>query len=86
MTDRFPVEMNARLLGTASGWDGEPFNSIWFYDFQPADGVPLPSCSAIMFDVDAGQLYVQDDQGEHIGPAYDIPTFLVALPRIVKAT
>ncbi len=80
MTKRIDVKMNARLLGTASGWDGDPGEMIWFYNFTPTEGVPLTSGS-LMFDESEGYLYLQDDEGNPIGEKHDIPTFLAALPR-----
>jgi hypothetical protein len=71
------------LQPRGSGWDGEGHEGVWFYNFEPASGVPLNSGS-LMFDMNAGYLYLQDDDGNAIGDKYDIPTFLVDLPRSPK--
>jgi len=75
------VIYNGRLLGTASGWDGELGSSIWFYDFKPA-GDWLGE-GTLEIDEENGYIGLQNDDGDReIMNKQDLPEFLVKLPRI----
>jgi len=60
--DRLEVNILGRNLGTASGWDGEPGENIWFYDFEPVDDIDLPKCT-LSIDFTKGEIGAQDDEG-----------------------
>jgi len=50
-------------LGKATGWDGDPGQTWWAYDFVPKDGVKLPACQCLQFDEDKGEITAQDNEG-----------------------
>ena len=77
--DRIDVIYSGRLLGTASGWDGEPGRAIWFYDFKPA-GDWLGE-GTLEIDEENGYIGLENDNGV-MENGQDLPTFLVKFPRI----
>jgi hypothetical protein len=79
MATRLKVSIHGRSLGTAAGWDGDPGECIWFYDFQPNAGVELPS-GDLQYDEVNGFIGIQDDNGRIIDPI-DAPTFLSKIQR-----
>lgn len=84
MGKRIEVKILGRHLGTASGWDGDPGDSYWFYDFQSANGVNLQGDELYINETD-GELgfEVSEDTGKIIDPI-DICQFLVNIPKISK--
>ena len=71
-----------RLLGTATGWDGDPGECFWFYDFEPAPGVALAACASLNIDLLKGEVIAQDKEGNAIGEAVDIVALCAELPRV----
>lgn len=81
--DRIEVNFLGRNLGTASGWDGEPGEIIWFYDFIPRDGIKLAQ-GQLVIDTIKGYIGAIDDEGEFTKEsAKDIVEFLGKVPRNV---
>ncbi len=78
---RFDVIVLGRKLGTADGWDGDPGEQIWFYNFQPAAGVGLPECSSLGFDEQRGFLGPLADETGDFEEFLDAVTFLAKLAR-----
>lgn len=73
--DRIEVDVLGRNLGTASGWDGDMGECIWFYDFEPDEGIDLPK-GMIQIDYNKGIMGVPDDESGVITDAFDIVVFL----------
>ena len=80
--DRITISFLGRELGTASGWDGEPGECVWFYDFQPKGGVSLPACSCFTIDEDQGVFRTGDE--DDLNPPYDIVETLRDIPKAVS--
>lgn len=78
MSERMNVMILGRDLGTSDGWDGDPGETIWFYDFQPHHNVLIP-LGDLHFDTVDGWLTV----GDPVEPEWkvDACTFLAPLPR-----
>lgn len=72
--ERIEVDILGRNLGTASGWDGEPFETIWFYDFEPSEGIDLQK-GQLQVNFQTGEIGIADDGGEVQLPL-DIISFL----------
>lgn len=71
-----------RNLGTFTGWDGDPGESFWLYNFEPAEGIPLPKCETLTINEIAGQFQVLDTDGNSVpGQTWDIITILRDIPR-----
>lgn len=83
MGDRLDIIYLSRLLGTASGWDGDPGEYLMYYNFVPKIGVPLEE-GLLQINEANGWIYVTDD-AERDGTKYDLVTFLACLPRIAKS-
>ena len=79
--DRFEVNILGRNLGTAFGWDGEPSELIWFYDFEPRDGIALEK-GVLQVNFIKGEVGMQNDDGEVSFPL-DIISFLSGVSRNV---
>lgn len=77
---RMDVTFLARLLGTASGWDGED-GSYLFYDFIPAEGVNLPACTSFQINEQDGNFLILD-QDTQVLETFDIVSFLYQLPKV----
>lgn len=67
-----------RKLGTGTGWDGDPAEVWWIYDFEPAEGVNLPS-GDLYIDGTAGLIGLANEDGEVIGE--DICFVLLNIPK-----
>lgn len=78
--DRIEVDILGRNLGTASGWDGDPGECIWFYEFQPRDGVDLKS-GDLQIDFVKGLIGIQGPEGEILDPE-DAVYFLNEVKRV----
>lgn len=76
------VKILGRVLGTASGWDGDLGENVWFYDFKPNEGIDLPA-GDLLFDETNGMIGLTTDEGE-ISNGQDICKFLAPLPRSEK--
>lgn len=73
------VKLFDRILGSATGWDGDP-DVFWWYDFTPAEGIDLPA-GILQIDFVHGHIgKVNEDDGKILDPK-DIPSFLVNIPR-----
>lgn len=75
MTDRLRVVILGRFFGTAEGWDQPIDNTLQFYDFIPAEGVPLRSADVFAVLYDAGIMEYYHDSGE-VSEQFDIVEFL----------
>lgn len=74
------IKFLGRTLGKALGWEGDPEETWWVWDFIPS--VPgLSACACLSFDEVGGWLTHQDDQGETIGKPLDLVEFLHTIPR-----
>lgn len=80
MSDRMNVAIHGRMLGTASGWDGDLGECTWFYDFEPSDGVALPKGN-LQYDEANGFIGIQNSETGKIDAPLDAPSFLASLPR-----
>ena len=63
---RIDIVWLGKTLGTASGWDGEPGESWWAYDFKPSEGVELPECPSLQFEESSGKVIAQDSEGNDL--------------------
>ena len=73
------VRLFNRILGVATGWDGDP-DVFWWYDFKPAEGINLP-VGTLQIDFVKGHIgKMNEDDGSIINPQ-DIPTFLINIKR-----
>lgn len=77
--ERIEVKILGRVLGTASGWDGDPGEVIWFYDFEPKEGINLQK-GELQFNFDTGNFGLPDEEGELIAPL-DMVSFLSGVSR-----
>ena len=56
-----------RKLGTASGWDGDPGECFWVYDFVPNwDGMELSQCDCLQIDEANAKIHTQDKEGNNL--------------------
>jgi len=80
--ERMEVKVLGRVLGTASGWDGDPGETVWFYDFQAVSGLHLPFTS-LAVDFLNGYIGTLDNEtGEFTkNSTNDIVLFLSGVPR-----
>jgi hypothetical protein len=83
MTKRIEVIYLGRLLGTASGWDGEPGQYLQFHDFIHAPDVALPNCHCLILTEDTGVYECQDETGKALIVDHDIVNLLSSIPRLV---
>ena len=72
-----------RVVGTATGWDQADTFVMQLYDFEPADGVGLPSNSCISFDFEHGKAETFDDAGK-LDVSLDIITALLGAKQANK--
>lgn len=70
-----------RLLGYATGWDQADDWAIYLYNFEPAEGVPLPKCPTLFISYDTGSLIPQNDDGDAEWGVRDLVEFCGKLPR-----
>lgn len=61
MTDRTDWTFLGRVIGSASGWDGE-MNSFVLYDFQPQPNINLPPCD-LTIEIETGLFKSYNDDG-----------------------
>ena len=66
-----------RILGTATGWDGE-MEAFVLYNFIPAEGIALPPGS-LQVEITEGRFVCYDDEGEEI-QSFDILTVMGSAP------
>lgn len=78
---RMNVQYLARELGTASGWNGDPGECIWFYDFEPKPGVPIQACPTFLIDEGEGNFDCQDGGGTSLS-TLDIIETLRQIPKL----
>lgn len=79
LNKRTDLTILGRKIGTSTGWDGDPGEHIWFYDFIPDANVHLPA-GDLYFDEHRGVLYISDDKGNPI-QAWDVLSVLANVPR-----
>lgn len=63
MTQRTEYKFLGVTLGTFTGWDEIGPEGIQLYDFEPAQGVQLPSASCLYIMYETGEVKSIDDQG-----------------------
>lgn len=78
-SDRIEVIILGRVLGTAEGWDGEPGECIWFYEFEPKDGISLGK-GDLQVDFNSGAIGIQTNAGG-IDEPVDIVEFLTGVAK-----
>jgi len=66
MSERIELRWLGKVLGTISGWDGDPGEDWWGYEFEPAEGVALPKCSCLRMDEDEGKITAEDAEGQEL--------------------
>lgn len=68
MSERFDVIILGRMVGTASGWDGDLGESVWFYEFIPLEHPALAFLAPgeLLFDEQAGTISNQDEEGNKV--------------------
>ena len=72
---RFSFKILGRPVGSTSG-----DQDIWWYDFQPDEGIPIPACATLFFSWDTGTLKAKNDDGTPIGD-WDAAVLLGPFPR-----
>lgn len=60
--DRIEVKFLGKLLGTASGWDGDPGEHWWVYDFKPNEGCKLCACAQLYFNEIKGVVTAENER------------------------
>lgn len=65
MSERLEWEVLGRVVGTATGWDQQDTWIMMLYDFEPAEGVELPS-GDVSFDFERGLATTYNDEGEPV--------------------
>lgn len=81
MFERINVKLLGRTLGTASGWDGDPGEQIWFEDFLPKEGLALPT-GQLGYSALEGLIGLTYEDGA-FKEAFDVVSFLHGVPRDV---
>lgn len=81
-SERIDVIILGRRLGTASGWDGDPGEIFWYYDFQASPGINLPF-QDLAIDFNGGYIGTTNpDDGEFVKESTkDIIHFMAGVPR-----
>lgn len=59
---RIEVKVLGLVIGTASGWDELDTCVLYFYDFEPNNGINLPSKDLVV-DFEDGLFMTYDDDG-----------------------
>lgn len=72
---RLRVVILGRFFGTAEGWDQPIDTTLQFYDFIPAENVPLRAADVFAVLYDAGIMEYYDDAG-NTSEQFDIVEFL----------
>lgn len=57
------VSFLGKELGNATGWDGDPGECVWFYEFTPTPTCEIPACKCLQIDEYNGMIHAQDDEG-----------------------
>lgn len=70
-----------RKIGTATGWDQADTLIMQVYDFEPSEGVDLPTSDCIMFDFEHGTAETYDDAGNTL-VSKDLVAALAGLPVV----
>jgi len=78
---RMDVIILKRNLGTASGWDGDPGECVWFYDYIPAKDVPFTACECFQYDEVSGNFNITNNVGT-ILKAFDVVKALANIPKL----
>lgn len=60
--DRIPATVLGVQIGTTTGWDQIDLFDFLFYEFQPLEGVDLPS-GDLRINYDTGKFYTHDIEG-----------------------
>lgn len=63
---RIETMFPGKVLGTASGWDGDPGEVWWVYDFEPNDECELPKCECLQFNELEGRIHTQTKDGTNL--------------------
>lgn len=69
------VVILGRFFGTAEGWDQPIDNTLQFFDFVPAENVPLRSADTFAVLYDAGVIEYYDEEGGVV-EQHDLVEFL----------
>lgn len=77
MSERLDWELMGRLIGTATGWDQHDTWIMMLYDFEPLEGLALPS-GDVTFDFERGTATTYNDDGV----ATDVVDFLDAISHL----
>ena len=64
--ERLEVIVLGRLLGTASGWDRADDEFPYFYDFSPAEGVPIEAAYLLNVDYNKGIISTENREGKEL--------------------
>lgn len=78
MSDRMEATVLGRVIGTATGWDMHDTMVFGFYDFEPADGVPLLG-GQVDVNFETGKFTVYDDDGAPV-TSIDLVSALAGVP------
>lgn len=79
-SERIDAIVCGRKIGTAGGWDQIETNFIVLYEFEPGQGIIIPS-GDLAVEYDGGWLEIQDDDG-NVTLKADMMSTLAGLPRV----
>ena len=69
MPERTMIKWLGKEIGTADGWDGDPGDCWWTYDFVPNEhgkALGLTECKCLLFSEIKGTVRVQDNDGNDL--------------------
>lgn len=79
-TERIDIKLLGRTIGTAAGWDGDPGELTWYYDFQPKNGIDLLKGDLAFHETDRLIGDLNPESGEFVD-SRDVVQFMSAIPR-----
>lgn len=80
MTERMPVKIMGRTLGTAKGWDEAGSNVFIFYDFIPKEGVKIKQ-GDLQVNTETGTADIINKDGQSLDIIHDLIPILYRLPQ-----
>lgn len=74
------LKILGRIVGTFDGWDGDPGDQVWFYNFKPNENVKIPACECLYYEETEGYIKCGTSDGQ-ITNTFDIIELLSSIPR-----
>lgn len=76
MTDRIPLIICGRTIGTCDGWDEADTLVMVYYDFESVSNITIPATSCLCVNFAKGEISVEDDAAK-----VDLIDLLSTIPR-----